>query len=138
LVALFHDLLIPLGFFAILGEFFNVQLTIPIIVGLLTVLGYSVHDTIVVFDRIRENLLKQRVDNFEEIVNSSLNQTLMRSVNTSLTSLFVLAAIFIFGGETLRYFSLSLMLGISCGTYSSIFVASPLLVTWFKFVRKEA
>lgn len=138
LVALFHDLLIPLGLFAILGEFFNVQLTIPIIVGLLTVLGYSVHDTIVVFDRIRENLLKQRVDNFEEIVNSSLNQTLMRSVNTSLTSLFVLAAIFIFGGETLRYFSLSLMLGISCGTYSSIFVASPLLVTWFKFVRKEA
>lgn len=138
LVALLHDFLIPLGIFAILGKIYHVQITIPIIVGLLTVLGYSVHDTIVVFDRIRENLLKGKERNFEETVNISLNQTLVRSLNTSLTALFVLFAIFIFGGETLKYFSLGLILGISCGTYSSIFIASPLLVTWFNFRQKKA
>lgn len=138
LVALLHDFLIPLGIFAILGKIYQVQITIPIIVGLLTVLGYSVHDTIVVFDRIRENLLKGKERSFEETVNISLNQTLVRSLNTSLTALFVLFAIFIFGGETLKYFSLGLILGISCGTYSSIFIASPLLVTWFDFRQRRA
>jgi preprotein translocase subunit SecF len=138
LVALFHDLLIPLGIFAILGELYRVQITIPIVVGLLTVLGYSVHDTIVVFDRIRENLLKGSEKNFEETVNASLNQTLIRSLNTTITALFVLLAIFIFGGETLKYFSLGLILGISCGTYSSIFIASPLLSTWLNFRQRGA
>ena len=138
LVALFHDLVIPLGAFAFLGKFQNVQITIPIVVGLLTILGYSVHDTIVVFDRIRENLSKIRERSFEEIVNISLNQTLVRSLNTSITVLFVLIAIFVFGGETLRYFSLGLIFGIICGTYSSIFVASPLLVTWLKFKQRKA
>jgi len=131
LVAFFHDILIPLGFFSILGKLFGVQVTIPIVVGLLTILGYSVHDTIVVFDRIRENLLRKGGLAFEEIVNQSMNQTLGRSINTSLTAIFVLFAIFFFGGETLRYFSLVLILGISTGTYSSIFIASPILVDWF-------
>jgi len=137
-LAFFHDLLIALGVFAILGKFYQVQITIPIIVGLLTVLGYSVNNTIVVFDRVRENLLKQRGENFEEIANKSLNQTLVRSINTSLTALFVLVAIFVLGGETLRYFSLSLILGVSFGTYSSLLLASPLLVTWLNFKQKRA
>ena len=138
LVALFHDLVIPLGAFAFLGKLQNVQITIPIVVGLLTILGYSVHDTIVVFDRIRENLSKIREKSFEEIVNISLNQTLVRSLSTSLTVLFVLLSIFFFGGETLRYFSLGLIFGVICGTYSSIFIASPLLVTWFEFKQRKA
>jgi len=137
LVAFFHDILIPLGVFSFLGKFYQVQLTIPIIVGLLTILGYSVHDTIVVFDRIRENLLRKRGIGFEETINQSLNQTLTRSINTSLTSLFVLFAIFFLGGETLKYFSLVLILGISLGTYSSIFIASPILIVLLKWKHKN-
>jgi len=137
-VALFHDLLIPLGIFAVLGEIQQVQITIPIVVGLLTVLGYSVHDTIIVFDRVRENLLKGREKSFEDTVNKSLNQTLLRSLSTSLTVLFVLFALFIFGGESLRYFSLGLILGVSFGTYSSIFIASPLLISWHLFLQRKA
>jgi len=136
LIAFFHDLLIPLGVFSFLGKFYDVQLTIPIVVGLLIILGYSVHDTIVVFDRIRENLLRKRGISFEETVNQSLNQTITRSVSTSLTTLFVLLAIFFFGGETLRYFALILILGLSLGTYSSIFIASPLLITWLKMTKR--
>jgi len=135
LIALFHDVLIPLGVFAILGKFYNVEITIPVVAALLTILGYSVHDTIVIFDRIRENLLKRRSDSFEETINWSLNQTLGRSVSTVVTVLLVLFAIFFFGGQTLKYFSLALIIGITCGAYSSIFIASSLLVTWYK--RKE-
>ena len=137
LVAFLHDVLIPLGVFSLLGKFYNVQVTIPIVVALLTILGYSVHDTIVVFDRIRENLSRARLLSFEEIVNKSLNQTLVRSINTSLTTLVVLFAVFFIGGETLRYFSLILILGISTGTYSSIFIASPILVSWLKWRKKD-
>lgn len=138
LIALFHDLLIPLGAFSVLGKFYDVEISIPIVAALLAVLGYSVNDTVVVFDRIRENLLKRfqtahhRLDDFEEIVNRSLNQTFVRSINTSLTTLLVIFAVFFFGGETLKYFSLALILGISAGTYSSIFIASPILVSWLK------
>lgn len=131
LIALFHDVLIPIGIFAILGKFYMIEISLPIVTALLTVFGYSVNDTVVVFDRIRENLLKKNLA-FEQTVNESLNQTLSRSINTSLTTLFVLLAIFFFGGETLRYFSLALILGIALGTYSSIFLASPLLVSWLK------
>jgi preprotein translocase subunit SecF len=136
LVAFLHDVLIPLGAFSLLGKFYNIQVTIPIVVGLLTILGYSVHDTIVVFDRIRENISRGSGRAFELIVNTSLNQTLVRSINTSLTTLFVLLAIFFIGGETLRYFSLILILGIITGTYSSIFIASPILVSWLKLRKK--
>ena len=137
LFALFHDLLIPLGVFAYLGKFYNAEITIPIIAALLTVLGYSVHDTIVIFDRIRENLLKKFSSSFDETVNWSLNQTLGRSINTVLTVLFVLFAIFFFGGETLKYFSLALIIGIICGAYSSIFIASPILVSWLKWRERK-
>ncbi|MDI6591576.1 MAG: protein translocase subunit SecF [Patescibacteria group bacterium] len=136
LLALFHDVLIPLGIFSILGKFYNVQITIPVIVALLTVLGYSINNTVVVFDRIRENLLKRRYLTFEETVNNSLNQTLTRQINTSLTTLFVLIAIFFLGGETLKYFALALILGITAGTYSSIFLASPILVSWLKWRKR--
>ncbi len=135
LLALFHDVLIPIGIFSILGKYQNVQITIPVITALLAVLGYSINNTVVVFDRIRENLLKH-VGTYQEIVNNSLNQTLTRSINTSLTTLFVLVAIFFLGGETLKYFALALILGIIAGTYSSIFLASPILVAWLRWRKR--
>jgi len=138
ILALFHDVLIPIGVFSILGKFYGVRVTIPIITALLTVFGYSINDSVVVFDRIRENLIKRTSSNFEEVVNDSLNQTLTRSINTSLTTLLVLFAIFFFGGETLRYFSLALIIGITAGTYSSIFLASPMLVSWNYWRKKRA
>lgn len=136
LVALFHDVLIPLGIFSVLGKFYGIQIQIPVIVALLTVLGYSINNTVVVFDRIRENLLKKVEVDFEETVDRSLNQTLTRSLNTSLTTLFVLTAIFFLGGETLKYFALALILGIIAGTYSSLFLVSPVLVSWLKWRKK--
>ncbi|GAH56044.1 unnamed protein product, partial [marine sediment metagenome] len=132
LVALFHDVLIPIGILSVLGKFYGVQITIPVITALLAVLGYSINNTVVVFDRIRENLLKQ-TGTYHEIVNKSLNQTLTRSLNTSLTTLFVLVAIFFLGGVTLQYFALALILGIIAGTYSSLFLASPILVAWLRW-----
>ena len=134
-LALFHDILIPLGVFAILGKYYSVEISIPIITALLAVLGYSINNTVVVFDRIRENLLR-RGEEFEETVNISLNETLSRQINTSLTTLFVAFAIFFLGGETLKFFALALLLGIGAGTYSSIFLAGPILVTWYKLKRK--
>jgi len=129
ILALCHDILIPLGVFAWLGHYLGAEITIPIITALLTVFGYSINDSVVVFDRIRENLFKSKGESFDAIVDQSLNQTLGRSVNTSFTVILVLLAILIFGGDTLRYFSLALLLGVGFGTYSSIFVASLLVVT---------
>ena len=137
LLALFHDILIPLGAFAVLGRFYGAEMTIPIIAALLTVLGYSINDTVVVYDRIRENLLKRKFSTFEETVNQSLNQTLSRSINTVVTVLLTLFAIYFFGGETLRYFSLALIVGIVSGMYSSICIASPLMVSWAKWQEKK-
>ena len=137
LIALFHDVLIPVGIFSILGKFYGVQITIPIIAALLAVLGYSINNTVVVFDRIRENLLKGAGVTYEETVNKSLNQTITRSINTSLTTLFVLIAIFLFGGETLKYFALALILGISFGTYSSVFLTTPILVGWLRWRQQR-
>jgi preprotein translocase subunit SecF len=137
LFALFHDALIPLGIFSFLGIFYEIQITIPVIVALLTVIGYSINNTVVVFDRIRENLFKRTGgSDYQDTVDISLNQTLSRSINTSLTTLFVLAAIFFFGGETLKYFALMLILGIISGTYSSLFLAGPLLVAWLKLTKR--
>ena len=132
IVALFHDILIVIGVFSFLGHFYGIEIGVPFVAGLLTVLGYSVNDSIVVFDRIRENLLsyKSRDSEFSNIVNKSLNQTIVRSVNTSLTTLLVLLAIFFFGGATIKFLALALVLGIALGTYSSLFIASPLLVVW--------
>lgn len=137
LIALCHDVLIPLGIFAFLGKLYAVQITIPVITAFLAVLGYSINNSVVVFDRARENLIRSRETSFRAIINKSLNETLTRSVNTSLTTLFALFAIFFFGGETLRYFSLALILGISCGTYSSIFLVTPLLVSYLEWREKR-
>ena len=133
LVALFHDVLIPLGIFSILGKAYNIEVTIPIVAALLTILGFSVHDTIVIFDRIRENILRRGMGQFEETVNWSLNQTVGRSISTVFTVLLVMFSLFFFGGDTLKYFSLALIIGITSGAYSSIFIASPLLVSWRKW-----
>lgn len=138
LVAFFHNLLIPLGVFSVLGEFLGVQITISVIVGLLTVFGYSINDTIVVFDRIRENLFKRKGMTYEDTVNISLNQTFFRSISTSLTTLFVLGSLFSFGGASLKYFALVLILGVVLGSYSSIFIASPIMVSWLNLKKKKA
>jgi preprotein translocase subunit SecF len=132
-----HDVLIPLGLFAILGYFFGTEVNAAFVAAVLTVLGYSINDTIVVFDRIRENLSKRGSDAFEDVVESSVNQTLARSLNTSITTLLVLLAVFLFGGATVRDFTLVLIVGIIAGAYSSIFIASPLLVAWHKKKKIE-
>ncbi len=137
-IALIHDILITVGAFAFLGHFYGIEVGIPFIAALLTILGFSVHDTIVVYDRTRENLLKSsNKESFPEIVNRSLNETLVRSINTSMTVLITLLAIYFFGGESIRDFSLALLIGIFFGTYSSIFVASALLVTSYKLQIKN-
>lgn len=130
IIALVHDLLIVIGIFSLLGHFYHIEIDSLFITAMLTVLGFSVHDTIIVFDRIRENLKVHAGQTIEFIVNHSISQTLVRTLNTSLTVLFVLLAILLFGGETIRYFVLALFIGIAAGTYSSIFVAAPLLVLW--------
>lgn len=128
-VALLHDVLVVAGIFSLLGYFYNIKIDALFVTALLTIIGFSVHDTIVVFDRIRENL--QKISGpFEEIVNKSIYQTLGRSIRTSLTVLFTLLALIIFGGETIRWFAIALFIGIFSGTYSSIFNAAPLLVIW--------
>ena len=136
-LALAHNILIVLGVFSVLGHFWQMEVGTPFIAALLTILGYSVNDTIVVFDRTRENLFKAPTENFEEIVNQSVNQTIVRSLNTSLTTLFVLSAIYFLGGETIKYFALALIIGVIVGTYSSIFMASPLLVVWQRWKEKK-
>lgn len=131
LACLLHDVIVPIGFLVFLGHFKGVDFSISFVVALLTIMGYSVHDTIVVFDRVRSNLLASRgkVD-FPKLVNESVNQVMARSINTSLTVLFTLLALFFIGPLSLKYFSLVLTFGIIFGTYSSIFIAAPLLVLW--------
>lgn len=135
-VALVHDVLITVGIFAILGHLFNIEIDSTFIAALLTILGFSVHDTIVVYDRTRENLLRSGGEKFDETVNRSLNETMARSINTSLTVLITLFAIFLFGGQSIKIFTLALLIGITFGTYSSIFVASALIVDWWKWEKK--
>jgi len=137
LVALFHDVVIPLGLFAVLGRFYNIEISSGFIAAILTVLGYSVHDSIIVFDRIRENLIKHQGRSFDETVDKSVNQTFTRSLNTSLTVILVLLAIYFLGGESMKYIALVLMVGIAVGTYSSIFIGSTLLVSWNKFAMQK-
>lgn len=133
LAILFHDIAIPVGVFSALGKFYGVQITIPVVVALLTVIGYAINNVVVVFDRIRENLRSRQAVTFSETVNQSISQTLTRCLNTSLTTLLVLFAIFFFGGITLKYFALALIIGIAAGTYSSIFLAAPLLTIYRKY-----
>ena len=134
IISLIHDALVVLGIFSILGHFLGVQIDSLFITGLLTVIGFSVHDTIVVFDRVRENMQRHTTESFEEVVNASLVQTMARSLNTSLTVLFTMLALTLFTGigTSIHTFTLTLMIGIVSGTYSSIFNASMLLVIWEK------
>jgi preprotein translocase subunit SecF len=139
IISLAHDALFVLGAFSILGLFFNVQIDGLFITAILTVIGFSSHDTIVVFDRIRENLrYYSKKMSFGEIVNISVNQTFARSINTSLTTLITLTALYVFGGVTTRDFVLAMLLGIAIGTYSSIFFASILIVFWRERKLKKA
>ena len=132
LASLFHDVAIPAGLLAVLGRYRGIEIDSNFVVALLVVIGFSVHDTIVVFDRIRENLLLDRGrTGFGETVNTSINQTLARSINTSLTLVLVLLALYFVGPLTLRYFILTLLVGTVAGVYSSICVASPLLYLWY-------
>lgn len=136
IVALLHDILITVGVFAVLGKFLNVEVDMLFITALLTILGYSINDTIVIYDRIRENILKN-TGNFKDIVNNSINETMARSMNTTVTTLLSLFAVFLFGGDSIKMFALALIIGITLGAYSSIFVASPLLVSLHSFENKK-
>ena len=132
IIALIHDVLVVMGVFSILGWVAGVQIDAMFITGMLTVVGYSVNNTVVVFDRIRENVSKGISKDFEVTVNSSILETIARSLNTSLTTLFVILAVLLFGGITIRYFILVLFIGLISGTYSSMCIAAPLLVVWDK------
>ncbi|MEK7641173.1 MAG: protein translocase subunit SecF, partial [Patescibacteria group bacterium] len=129
LITLFHDALVPAGMFAVLGRLLNLEVDTNFVVAILVVVGFSVHDTIVVFDRIRENLriAGSNVGDFSSLVNSSINQTFARSINTSLTLILTLVALYFLGPAALQYFVLTILVGVVMGTYSSIFIASPLL-----------
>lgn len=135
-IAMIHDIVLVLGVFAILGHYWGVEIDIAFVVAILTVLGYSINDTIVVYDRIRENLLHHTADNFSDVVNNGLNETLMRSINTTLTVLIPLFILYFLGGSSLRNFTLALLIGMASGAYSSIFIASPLLVLVERWGKK--
>jgi len=137
IIAVLHDVFVVIGIFSILGEVFNAEINSLFITALLTVIGFSVHDTIVVFDRIRENLTKFKGKSFDDVVNFSLVETLNRSLRTSLTVIITLTAMFLIGGESIKYFVLALLIGIVSGTFSSIFNASPILVVWENHARKK-
>lgn len=137
ILAVLHDVLVLIGVFSLLGHFFGVEIDSLFITAVLTVIGFSVHDTIVVFDRVRENLLRVSGLPFATIVNNSILQTIVRSLNTSFTALLVLLTLLLFGGESVRWFVVALLIGIASGTYSSIFNAAPLLVTWHEWDQKR-
>lgn len=137
IVALLHDALLLVGVFSLLGHFYGVEIDSLFITALLTVIGFSVHDTIVVFDRIRENLHKNIEAPFEQIANDSILQTMVRSLNTSFTALLVLFTVLLFGGETVKWFIVAMIIGIASGTYSSIFNAAPLLVVWQNWAERR-
>jgi len=137
IIALIHDILVLLGLFSIFGHFLGVEMDSLFVTAALTVIGFSVHDTIVVFDRIRENLKRVGGENFSEVVNNSILQTLDRSLNTSLTVVLVLVAMLLFGGDSIRWFVVALLIGVISGTYSSVFNASPLLVVWQDLIQKR-
>ncbi len=138
IIALAHDIIIVIGLFAVLGHFYGIEVGVPFIAALLTILGYSVNDTIVVYDRVRENLMRSsKKGDFENIVNRSLNETLGRSINTSMTVIITLVAIVLFGGDSVRYFGVALLAGVVFGTYSSVYIASALLVSRYNMKTSQ-
>lgn len=139
IVALIHDIIIPVGIFSLLGHYLKIDIGVVFVAAALTILGYSVSDTVIVFDRVRENVLRfGSRESFGEIVHKSIKQTLVRSLNSTFATLLSLIAIYFFGGTSLKYFSLALIVGIFFGAYSSFFVASPILVWWSGLGRKKA
>lgn len=131
IIALLHDIIVPVGVFSLLGHFYGIEVTGVFVAAALTILGFSVSDTVVIFDRVRENIIRGgSKQEFGAVVHKSVTQTLARSLNTVFTVLLSLFAIYFFGGESIKYFSLALIIGIFLGAYSSIFVASPLLAWW--------
>lgn len=137
IIALLHDVIVMLGVFSILGHFFNIEIDSMFVVAALTVIGFSVHDTIVVFDRIRENLIRRGSEGFEKLANESVLETFSRSINTSFLTFLVLLALYLLGGSTTQVFVLALLVGIATGTYSSIFNAAPMLVVWQNYKSKK-
>ncbi|MEK7607477.1 MAG: protein translocase subunit SecF, partial [Patescibacteria group bacterium] len=141
IIALIHDVIIPSGAFALLGYFAGFEIDTLFVTALLVILGFSIHDTIVVFDRVRENLKNntegKQKKSFETIVGESINQTFVRSVNTSLTTLIAIFVLYLIGADATRHFALTLIIGITVGTYSSIFLGSPLLVTVYNWQQKN-
>ncbi len=136
IVALLHDVFITAGVFAALGHFAGYEVDTLFVTAMLTVLGFSVHDTIVTFDRVREHLVQTPKADFDTLVDKSVSETIGRSINTSITTLIVLVAVYLFGGESVKQFNLVLIIGVVAGTYSSIFIACPLLVVWNKLARQ--
>ena len=137
LVALVHDVIVVVGIFALLGTFFGVEIDGLFVTAMLTIIGFSVHDTIVVYDRIRENRARYAGEPFNDIVNHSILQTLGRSINTSVVVIFTLTALLLFGGTAIQTFILALLIGITSGTYSSIFNAAPLLTLWEEYDQRR-
>lgn len=138
IIAMLHDVLLVVGVFAFLGHYFGVEVDTAFVMAVLTILGFSVHDTIVVYDRIREKLLHRASQSFEEVVDAGLNQTLARSINTTVTVLITLFAMYYFGGASIHNFVLALLIGFITGAYSSIFIASPLLVYVERWQKRKA
>lgn len=136
-IAMFHDTAVLLGSFSLLGHFFGVEIDLLFVTAVLTILSFSVHDTIVVYDRIRELSHKNKGVDYITLVNQAVTETMVRSLNNSLTIIFMLIALFLIGGQTTKFFSLALLIGTVTGTYSSTFTAAPLLVIWNKFFDKK-
>jgi len=137
IAALIHDVVIPVGVFSVFGYYFGYEVDTLFVTALLVILGFSIHDTIVVFDRVRENLKEDLKKTFDVVVGESVNQTISRSINTSLTTLIALIVLYFLGSQSTQEFALVLIIGIAAGTYSSIFIASPLLVTIEKWGKKK-
>jgi len=137
IIAMLHDSIVLLGSFSLLGHFFGIEIDLLFVTAVLTILSFSVHDTIVVFDRIRELSHKNKGTEYVTIVNQAVTETMVRSLNNSLTIIFMLVALFLIGGETTKYFSLALLIGTVTGTYSSTFTAAPLLIVWEKYFGKK-
>lgn len=136
-LAMLHDTLVLLGSFSLLGHYYGVEVDLLFVTAVLTILSFSVHDTIVVYDRIRELSHKVKNVSYENLVNQAVSETMVRSLNNSLTIIFMLIAMFLMGGESTKYFSLALLIGTVTGTYSSTFTAAPLLVVWNKLFEKK-
>jgi len=137
ILAMFHDTLMLLGIWSILGHFFGVEVDVLFVTAVLTILSFSVHDTVVVYDRIRESKKLNPSVNFEDLVDKGVNETLVRSLNNSMTIIFMLVALLLMGGETIKWFVLALLIGTISGTYSSTFTAAPLLVVWEKLRNRK-